>query len=136
MATTMEFVTLTTGSTTMARRADIVPDTMLVSASLLAGGTAGGWSTTLDAGQGFVVAHEGRDVVRCLLCADRARSDILWEAAEALAPPAVVLHRPRGTPWLAVALLPGAFLLPRELLLALPWLELGIAWCLLEFATP
>lgn len=137
MIRSMEFVTLTTGSTTMARRADVTEDTMALARELLAGETSSmGWSAS-SASPAPEVHHysifwRGAPVAECLLCQSAALSGPLWETAEAMAPAQVVLHRPRGTPWVAVHLLPGSMMLHRDDLLALPWLEIAIAWSFIE----
>ena len=136
MSDVMEFVTLTTGSVTISRRADLTADTWAVASGLIAGRTVQGWSVSELTPVGCLVLHDGNPVSRCVLCTDAAAFDALWETAEPLAPPAVVLHRPRAAPWLAVALLPAALHLPRETLLVLPWIEVGVAWTLIGRTRP
>jgi hypothetical protein len=138
----MEFVTLTTGGTTMDRRSDIADHVITkIQAGIQAGGELwAGWSVRL--GPSHPTSHvyqmllNGQVLSACFLCIDKSASDMMWEAAEQLAPQEVVLARPRGVPWLAIALLPKAIELMQngqaQRLLELADAERSVAWALIE----
>jgi hypothetical protein len=137
----MEFITITTGSTTIARRADLEQETMIIARDLIAGVPhADGWGVEITASHptshGWTISVLGQEICFCLLCVEAVAHDQMWEIAESLAPERTVLHRPRGTPWFAVSLAPPILGLPREMQLALPWLETALAWALMEGAAP
>lgn len=137
IVTAMEFITLTTGGTSIARRADLDKETMVIARDLINGAShPDGWTVDITASHStshtWSISVHGEEVVYCLLCADQRVDSRLWEIAEGLAPARTVLHRPRGVPWLAVAISPVILTLPQELQLALPWLETAVAWTLLE----
>ena len=111
----MEFITLTTGAVAMSPRSDVDPDVLRkIKAALRTGDGVlwAGWSVRPLAcpydGTVWDMLCDGVAVSRCWLAGQGTASDDLWEMAEQAAPPQVVLHRPRGVPWLAVAILPDA----------------------------
>lgn len=137
IAQAMEFITLTTGAASIARRDELDEETMVIARDLMAGAShPDGWSIEILASHPtshyWSIAVWGQEVSSCLLCVDDVANDDFWEIAESLAPERTVLHRPRGAPWLAVAIAPPIMILTRELQMALPWLETAVAWTLLE----
>ena len=132
----MEFITTSTGSITMARRSTVDDYTMDMADALVDTGRDGPWSINLyariDNRELFILVHEENVVSIGLLCLARSGYEAAWTLAEQTAPEAVVLHRPRRAPWFAVAIEPAAILLPGDLLRALSWLEIAIAWRLLS----
>jgi hypothetical protein len=137
VAQIMEFVTITTGATSIARRAELSADTMTLARELMDGAqNPQGWSVEITASHPtshcWSISMSGEEICYCFLCVDQMVNDQMWEAAESLAPEQTVLHRPRGVPWLAVSLSPAIIGLPPELQLALPWLETALAWAFLE----
>jgi len=136
----MEFITLTTGATSISLRSEVGDDIVRAIRKALTGGGElwAGWAVKLDRRDGwatFELLHRGRALSRSFVCWTPEASAKLWEVAEALAPERVVLHRPRGVPWLAAAILPGAIALVTtepHLLLELADAERCIAWAVIE----
>lgn len=115
MSRPIEHITLTSGAVRMSPRAEVRDDVVAEVARLMrtGGRLPGGWSVRvqpLEAGAWrFRLAVGLVPVVDCWLCASAEASDATWEAAtaEGVADERVVLHRPRGVPWLAAALCPA-----------------------------
>jgi hypothetical protein len=138
----IEFITLTSGGTTVSARSEVEGDVIQrIQHALVqeAGRLWGGWVVTQIQGPvgGFVydMSVDGIHMSRCWLCTEDAASDVMWETCEGSAPPTVVLHRPRGVPWLAIALQPSAILAfakgdPQKLL-ELADAERCVAWALI-----
>jgi len=133
----MEFITITTGATSIARCDDLDEETMIIVRDLLDGiSHPDGWGVDITASHPtshtWTISVLGDEIVFCMLCVDERASEQFWEIAESLAPRQTVLHRPRGVPWLAVSIASGILRLTREMQMALPWLETAVAWVLLE----
>jgi len=136
----MEFITLTTGAASITLRSEVGDDIVRAIRAALAGDGElwAGWSVKLDRHAGwatFEVLHRGVALSRCFLCLSADASAELWELAEVIAPDKVVLHRPRGVPWLAAAILPSALDIVQTrplLLLQLADAERCVAWAVLE----
>jgi len=138
----MEFITLTTGATSLSLRSEVGDDIVRAIRKALAGSSElwAGWSAEVERGPGwatFIIRYQGMAMSQSFVCWEAEASDSLWELAEMLAPPRVVLHRPRGVPWLAAALLPGSVALVTtapHVLLELADAERCIAWATIEEA--
>lgn len=141
MSAVLEFITVTTGSTTMNARADS-PDAMVAEMKRVIKPTPmmrvpGGFGCKVTAGDGawaYSLFRGGFPVSTCIVCWDAAVSDTVWEIAQQEAPDTVVLHRPRGVPWLSARIEPTAIVAMPEAMeiVALAQTELAIAWAILE----
>jgi hypothetical protein len=137
----LEFITVTTGGTAMSPRSG-VKDSVVTKIKQVVGKGGplwGGWSIDRkDAAPGtaiFVMLHQGRPMSRNMVVWTRQASDQAWEEVEAQAPDGVVLHRPRGVPWLAADLLPGSLQVAMSapnVLMELADAERCVAWAILE----
>jgi hypothetical protein len=110
---------------------------MALTRDLLAGTPhPSGWGVAVTAthptSHAYSITMLGEEISRCLLCAHAGAHEDFWRIAETLAPAQVVLHRPRGVPWLAVTIGLAILDLPRQQQLALSWLEAAVAWQLLS----
>jgi hypothetical protein len=137
----MEFITITTGATAMSSRSEVSDNVVAIIRAAIAGdgNLFAGWSVSFDdwLSEGapgcamFVMQHQQMPLSRCCVCWEAAASERAWETIEQSAPPEVVLHRPRGVPWLAVDLLPSVLDVPKERLLELADAERCVAWALI-----
>lgn len=98
-----------------------------------------GWKVDLKSVEGgytFGLAHSGQELVRCWFCIERDASDRLFEDASShTLDERVIIPRPKGSPWLAVAIMPtalGPALANPELLFEAGDLERCVAWALLD----
>jgi hypothetical protein len=137
---TIEHITLTTGAVRISPRSEVDDEAIarIVVAMRSGGRLWGGWSvavTPLAPGAWrYTLRQAGAPVVTCWLCADAGASDATWEAASDpahLADERVILHRPRGVPWLAVALLPAALTVAPQHLHEAGDAERCVAWAIL-----
>lgn len=137
----MEFITITTGATAMSSRSEVSDNVVAIIRAAIAGdgNLFAGWSVLFDVKSApfegcamFAMAHQQMPLSRCCVCWEAAASERAWETIEQTAPPEVVLHRPRGVPWLAVDLLPSVLDVPKERLLELADAERCVAWALIE----
>lgn len=112
----IEHITLTTGAARMSPCSE-VDDRVLarVRSDMAAGAPLMGteWRATLlptpEGGHVYDLTHDGAAVARCWLCVDPAVSEAMWDSAQSgVADQRVRLAPPRGTPWLAAAILPAA----------------------------
>ncbi len=141
MVKAIEHITITTGATRMSARSEVNDETVRHRQRAIAEGSPLGYNWTYQAqpllgctqAWVFDVVCEGAPVVRSWLCADGKQTDaMLARASEEPIDERVVLHRPRGVPWLACALLPGALSAGPEILMMVGDLERCVAWALLE----
>ena len=138
MTDAIEHITITTGATRMSPRSEVAPTIIArLRHAIRIRTPLYGWTIVREASaEGthvYRLEHGGAAVARCWLCTSAAASDATWEAAAAhVADERVVLHRPRGTPWLAAALLPGALQVSPDVLMQAGDLERCVAWALLE----
>jgi hypothetical protein len=139
----MEFITLTSGATSMSSRSEVA-DTIVAEirkslGSKLRGKLWAGWSviidTTAPGAACFLLLLHDIILSRCAVCWDAAVSDGAWEIVQDAVPDKVVVHRPRGVPWLAVDLQLSAVLQHPDRLLQLADAERCVAWALIEGAT-
>lgn len=143
MTRAIEHITITTGATRMSPRSEVddqvlarVRADMMADAPLM--GTA--WRVavreTPAGGHVYDLTHAGAEIARCWLCVDRSVSDAMWEAAQSgVIDERVRLARPRGAPWLAAAILPGAItaaLARPAVMMEAGDLERVVAWALIE----
>ncbi len=137
---TFEFITLTSGGTNMSSRSEVDAEIIANIRTALArdGVLWAGWSVRVlsqtPMATVFQMLLNGTPLSDCWLCIDATVSDALWEELEPQVPPSVVVHRPRGVPWLAVALVVEA--LPEMLARPHRLMELGdaercVAWAFL-----
>lgn len=140
----LEHITLTTGAARISPRREVEDHVVArIRACLAAGGELwAGWSVLrLPSPAGGVLwqaLHGGVALAQVWQCHDAAASAAWWEAAEAAAPGDVVLHRPRGVPWLAAALFPEGVLAASHtphVLLELGDLERCVGWALIPDGT-
>jgi hypothetical protein len=144
----MEFITLTTGATAMSSRNEVADSVIAqIGQALAADGTLwAGWSVTLSStitsyaridrgagAAGFLMTLHDVAMSRCMVCWDKTVSDEAWETVQEAVPEQVVVHRPRGVPWLAVAILPGVLQHPMQLM-ELADAERCVAWALIGAA--
>jgi len=141
MVKAIEHITITTGATRMSARSEVDDETVRHLQRAIAEGSplGDGWmyqaQPLLGCTQAWVfdLVCVGAPVVRSWLCADSKQTDAMWaRASEEPIDERVVLHRPRGVPWLACALLPGALSIGPEILMMAGDLERCVAWALLE----
>lgn len=139
---TILHITLATGSTRMSPRSEVSGSVIdAVRAAMATGEEINGWSveiepTDADRVWHFILRHEGRAIVTCLLCDSDALSSALWEAIQPLIPTGVLITPPELTPWLAVGLAdhpamanPAIF---ADVLMEAADLERIVAWILME----
>jgi hypothetical protein len=139
----MEFITLTTGGASMSPRSGVADDVVERIRHALArdGNLWAGWSVELDKSPrgavSFRLLLHDVPLSRCMVVWDEAVSDLAWETVQEAVPDRVVVHRPRGVPWLAVDILPAAIAptTPAEALMELADAEQCVAWTLIEGLT-
>jgi hypothetical protein len=146
----IEHITITSGAVRMSARTEVRPEIKAKVGRLLRKGGVlwDGWSVEVraieaieggppgPAGWVFDAHHGGIRVVRCWICRLEEASAQLWEEASGHAEdPRVVLHRPRGAPWLAAWLDPEhleALMSTPMVLMQAGDLERCVAWALLD----
>jgi hypothetical protein len=139
----IEFITVTTGSVTMSARADINPWLIAEMAKVVKParmvaipGNYGCRVTASDGAWAFSLFRGNVPITTCIVCWTAAAFEPAWEAAQYDAPDNVVLHRPRGVPWLSARIEPSALVAlgdPFELM-SIAQTELAIGWAILDLA--
>ena len=147
----IEFITITTGGTTMNSRAGS-EDTLVNEVArllrprdqLTKGGkmirVPGGYGLKTTSSPGawaYTLYREEIPVTTCIVCWEAGASEGAWEVAINKAPDGVVVRRPRGVPWLSATIEVTALMAFKDTLelIGIAQLELAIAWAIIERET-